>query len=238
MIIFCCGMSRSGSTVQHQIVKCVLRASGKRWYVCEMSQSSIRYTNSVHPPGSKIVVKSETYAGWASSFLGKEQAIGISIYRDYRDVVASLMWFYSERAKYMEDVERTGAFEQVIKGSGRQALEWQSAWEIEPNVTSFRYEDLWPNLGEMTEHIADILKVKLSAEQIAEIQAETSVDENLAKMEESDGWIVKGSYPLTKSHISPRRGEPGRYVDALTPAQVTKVEKIAGTWLKNHGYKV
>lgn len=235
MIIFCCGMSRSGSTVQYQIARHIaekyLGGVG-----IGMSYPNIKkklFDNAIE---SNIVVKSEQYIPWARDLLEKDLAIGIGIYRDYRDVVVSLMRFYRIRATYKEKVNRTGAFAQVIKNSGAQALRWQSRWETEKNVTFFRYEDFWPNLERMADNVAKLLNVSLSVSEIAEIEKMFTLDRNSERIDELDDWIDINDSLLTKAHISTNMGKPGQYMNVLTEKQIAIVEKDAGKWLENHGY--
>ena len=240
MIIFCCGMSRSGSTVQYQIVKQVMEATGVTFDLAGLHPHSwsIRKIKA-HYDKSNIIMKSEQCHDWQIELLNQDRAIGIGIYRDYRDVVASLMKFYGKRYEYFRDVERTGAFEEVIEQSGAQALRWQSAWEAQPNVTFFRYEDYWPQLGYgMPEQITNILSVKLNKLQLLDIGANTTIKSNLSRIDSMDEWIDTNDSLLTTAHISRRRGEPGSYVYVLDRDQRMQVEDIAGDWLKDHGYEV
>ena len=237
MIVFCCGMSRSGSTVQYQIAKRIVESKG-------VGTGRGHFTDSLKqelmdaPDNHLYIIKSEQCWPWMKHMLTLNMAVGIGIYRDFRDVVASLMWFYSMRAVHLDDVSRAGTFKEVSETTAKQALLWQSAWEVLPNVTFMRYESLWPNLSDMTEWVADKLDVALSQDEIRAIKEQCTLENNKHLIEEQDAWIDLDGDMFTKAHISPCNGRPGRYSEVLDEAQIRKIDRIGGRWLRSHGYNV
>lgn len=232
MIIFCCGMSRSGSTVQYQITKRLAEEhlGGRGLGMINQKKRIIigeRYRSET------IVVKSEQYQPWARDYFDAGVAVGIGIYRDFRDVVVSLMNFYSSRKDYKAHTDADGSFDDTLMNYAVPAMNWQSCWERRQNVFFLKYEDWWPNLERMTHPIAQILEISSDVE---DIEKEFTIARNRSRIAEIRQWIDLKDSLLTKNHIGLNDGRPGQYKLNLEKAQIAEVENIGGEWLKKHGY--
>jgi len=221
-------MSRSGGTLQYQLVH-ELVARRKLGRGIGMGTAIARGDGSVVNSGKWIVAKQEIAMLWALELL-RRGADGFGIYRDPRDVAASLMGFRSRQR------EREVPFEEIAPEL-KQALQWQRDWERSGRVTFYRYEDTRADWAAMLLDIAWKLGVGLEREEAAEIVELYSLDNNLARMEAQDRWLDFGDGSmLTKAHISEARGEPGQWRDVLTDEDVAIVWQIAGGWMEERGY--
>jgi hypothetical protein len=189
-------------------------------------------------PYRDIVVKTEQYHDWAGELLNNDLAIGVGIYRDFRDVVVSLMHFYKKRKEHNRKFHRDGRFGQVVSNSGMQAIRWQTAWEKCKNVTFLRYEDYWPLLERMTGDIADILDIEITDAQRSMIEIDFTIDKNLNRIADIEDWIDIKDSLLTKAHIGYYSGMPDQYREVLTQEQLKTVEMVGQDWLTKHGYEL
>lgn len=218
-IIFCCGMSRSGSTVQYQITK----------EIAESHVLSVGMGFGIGFKGEDAVIKTEPPKQHLIRLVEEDVAIAIGIYRDPRDVAASLM-------KWREKKGKDGSFEGVTE-EWQNAIIWWNAWEPLCSYRS-KYENVHPDkwylevLG-----IADILGVKMNVTEARLIAKKWSIKRNLARQEKQSRWMDFGTM-LTEAHVSDTMGM-SVWRDVLTDEQAHQVIEFAGEdWMKEHGYSI
>lgn len=240
MIVICCGMSRSGSTVQYQIVKEILERNdiGRGEGLLKAPNLVRKYANSpnIH------AIKSEQPIPEALELFLKDpmKIVCFGIYRDFRDVFVSLMNFFSARKQHFGNrVDLTGSFDEVLAGSGRQAIAWQTWWESTDMVMWFRYSiQHASNFVPMIATVGMILTGDpLPSNQIVDIGNQFDRNKQLQRIQHQKAWISDKTM-LTRGHISKNAGKPGAYKMLLTDEQLCEVEKLGGKWLLAHGYKL
>lgn len=235
MYVFCCGMARSGGTLQYQLTKELVERKN-----LGRGGGEVHYASPRIPDRSGfIVVKTEPCQDWKASSVRNGAAKAVNIYRDCRDVVVSLMRFFRLQREWIPNHFRSPEFGAITAGDHIVALDHQTQWEELPGIYSSKYEDVWPDRWhEEVMRIAEYLGIKVSEEEAREIAAEYSVVKNIERMAKIDGWWQPRRTLLTREHISPLRGKPGIWKDVLTQEQVMVVERIAGDWLVSHGYEL
>jgi len=233
MYVFCCGIARSGGTLQYQLTKELVERKG-----LGKGGGQIHFASPIASSGNEfVVVKTEPCQDWKAAAVRTGAAKAVNIYRDCRDVVASLMRFYGLQREWIPNHQRSPKFNAITADGCIVALDYQMEWESLLGIHSSRYEDVWPDSWhEEVVRIAEYLGIKVSGEEAREIAAEYSIVKNLKRMAEIDGWWQPHRTLLTRGHISPRQGEPGTWKDVLTLEQVMIVERIAGDWLVSHSY--
>jgi hypothetical protein len=215
-LLMCCGMGRSGSTLQYQIAAEVISRLGLGRGIGFGTGVSVGEFDEEH---DWLVCKHEN----PKPELMDLSDMAISIHRDPRDVVCSFMRWRGMQGKY-EDFE--SAWEETIV-----AVNWFSAWEPMCKHIS-RYEDF--DIAAEARKIAYHFGLKLGddADRIAELY---SVESNLERMSEMQGHWMNPSTMLTVAHIG-ESGGASVWRETLTVAQVAIIEGRLGNWMEEHGY--
>lgn len=223
--VFCCGMSRSGGTLQYQWVKELIESY-------ELG-GGVGFPEGTWAIKGVSVFKTEQCQAWMTKMISEGEAVGVGTYRDPRDVAVSLMHFFKERYKHNEEYKWTGSFEEVISTHLPAAIKWQGLWEQVPGILWQPYEMIMESPLLCVMQIAGFLS--LSSEHAPSIVEKYSLDRNVRRQRGIDGWIDRWNSMLTKEHISPRRGR-STWETALTREQVNQVEASCKDWMKDHGY--
>ena len=220
-IVICCGMSRSGSTVQYQLVKAILEETG--W------GRGIGFSNKWDNK-EKVIVKAERYAPWLGELLDSGKAIGVSIHRDPRQVALSLLHFYTKRSEWQDGPLPT--WYDVIGDWLPKAIDWHNSWTAH-GVQSFCYED---NRAHRLAWVCAIaVGVDPETVDIVGIAGRFSLARQLERTNNMLKWIDNTDTLLTQSHISPSLGRP-TWKNKLTVNQVFDVQSVAGGWMKRYNY--
>lgn len=220
MLIFCCGMPRSGGTLLYQLVKEIAETGN----VCK----GRGFPKEKYKSG---VVKTDTCQPWMIERV-KKGALAFGTYRDFRDIVVSLRTFYTRRAFARYDRKRW-TVDDVLRYR-HNILETYYCWQ--PCATWFQYEDV--GLARtIIDTVSDALNVSLSFVQKRDMVSWYSIKANEKRIEKQKAWMDAGSGSmLTKIHISETRGK-STWKEALSKEDLAKVMTVGGGWLKEHGYK-
>jgi hypothetical protein len=238
MWVFCCGMRRSGSTVQYQLTAEIVESRGVGRRLGYLRPQQFLQTYEEHQSKDEfLVVKSHAYIEDATELFSSGKAKAIYVYRDIRDVVVSVM------------VKGNRSFWRVIlSGFVDKILEQYSRWSQVEDILISRYETMVTDLKGEALRIADFLDIDLdefSARQIAE---KYSIDRQMKRIRSSDfenhavqiGQRRSTMYDpislLHNDHIY--SGEAGQWRAALSPFQTGVVEYLAYDWLVGMGYPI
>lgn len=237
MWIFCCGMQRSGSTLQFQITAQLVEAAGlgKRveWVRPELF-GKLRKAHAADP-GWKVFKMHVCTDKMANEF-HQQNAMGVYVYRDLRDVMVSMMRKYNI------------AFEALLDGGFvDDCLLHYQRWTSLPRVLVSKYETMMANLVDEVARIASHLGVALRADQYRQIAAEHSMAQQKQRIEaaKNDGNLRRGVVdsvrfdPHTNLHTNHiHEGEIGGWKNALSREQIARLEAHAGDWLQARGYEL
>lgn len=213
MIIFCCGMRRSASTLQYHIVRELL-PDYDDWGWTPWQEFDTKYN------GNDAILKCHPfipeYSLVASNLFESGQAKAIYIYRDIRDVVASLL-----------RTERIMGMNYALENDIRAIIENFYKWTSINNVYIARYESVVNNISQMIREIADFLEVvTIDADYLADKYSL----ENQRKRQPLDKWDEYTT--MHPGHIG--TGAIGQY---LPQDKLDVVMSIASDWLKEQGYE-
>ncbi|MCG3119041.1 MAG: hypothetical protein ALAOOOJD_01369 [bacterium] len=236
MWIFCCGMQRSGSTLQFQITAQLVEAAGlgKRveWVKPELFGKLRKAL--ADEPGWKVFKMHVCTDKMADEF-HRQNAMGVYVYRDLRDVMVSMIRKYDT------------TFETLLDGGFvDDCLLHYQRWTSLPRVLVSKYETMMADLANEVERIAAHLGITLRAEQYRQIAAEHNMAQQKQRIEaaKKDGNLRRGVVdsvrfdPYTNLHTNHiHEGEIGGWQAALAPEQVARLEAQAGNWLRAHGYE-
>lgn len=237
MWVLCCGMHRSGSTLQYQIATKVARfhpnAKVIGWVEGQLETQSRAHLDS---PDALYIAKLHNYDAMVAEFWVKHQPKAIYIYRDIRDVVVSTMHMQSWA---FDSLEMTSRVNEVLQNDLH--------WTRQPGILVSRYEEVMAEGGVAGEvrRIADYVGISLAADQIENIAQAVSFKENKRYIEQFDYENKGVQYARTSmdpqsllhdNHL--RSGASGQWQTELSAEEIALVETLAGDWLVTHGYSL
>jgi len=237
MWIFCGGMRRSGSTVQFQLTAALVEAAGKGRRIEWVKPDEFGKLRKQHADDTAWkVFKTHKCTDKVAKEFERQNAAGVYVFRDLRDVVVSVMRKYAL------------TFDQVLDSDLLEnCLEHYRRWTSMPRVLTSKYEDMTADLTREVERIAAHLDVTLPVEQYAQIAAEHSIERQKERIEEikkSDHLregVAKGTYfdPLTNLHTNHiHSGEVSGWKSVLSNEQAGRIEAKTADWLTAHGYEL
>jgi hypothetical protein len=226
MWVICGGMPRSGSTVQFQIAARIVESANAGTRVEWVNPNDfVRLREKYAGFHGMKVFKTHTLIDEIRREFDKNNAIGLYIYRDLRDVFVSSM------------VKESSDFSTVWKsGFLDRCTESFNAWTNLPGILVSRYEDVVLNLGTEVTHIANRLSIELSKEQVADIAEDYSIEKQKERMIRVKNMekIFDESELLHSNHIA--SGNTGQWRERLSALQVFRIELKVGWWLRKYGY--
>jgi sulfotransferase family protein len=235
MWIFCCGMARSGSTLQYQITSQLVE------------DANIGHRVAWHGAAGFAKVRKQ-YAGdmeWKvfkshffTSEMGEEfanGAKGIYIYRDIRDVIVSV-------ARKQEVSASTIIHDEFIY----KRLTNYTQWTLQPRVLVSRYDDIINNLPTEVRRIAEHLEINVDDRYCKQLADKYSLEAQKKRIAISiqtnnvtvldKGRTFNHHSLLHTNHI--QDGGINIWKETLSNYEIGKIEAIAGDWLSAHGYEL
>ena len=222
-VVICCGMSRSGSTLQYQLVREILEEAD--W------GRGVGFPNKWDKK-TKVIVKAERYAPWLGELLDGGKAVGLSIHRDPRQVALSLLHFYTKRSEWQDGPLPT--WYDVIGDWLPDAIDWHNSWTAH-GVQSFCYETLYDRLHRLAWLCAGAVGVDPTTIDIVGIAGRFSLTRQQERTDNMLKWLDNTDTLLTQSHISPSGGKK-TWENKLTVNQIFDVQSVAGGWMERWNY--
>lgn len=236
MWIFCCGMQRSGSTLQFQITARLVEETGLgrrvEWVPAEeFPQLRQKYADY---PGWKVF-KHHLCTGEMAAEFYRHNALGVYSFRDLRDVVVSIMRKYGL------------SFDQLWDGEFLpQTLFHYHRWTTLPRVLVSKYEDMVADLPGEVARIAAHLGIPCDRPRCERIASEYTLQRQRERIEEAKrlGRLRRGLAdvlydPYTNLHTDHiHAGEIGGWAKTLSVGQVALIEDYARDWLVARGYEL
>lgn len=235
MWVFCCGMQRSGSTLQFQIAAHLAEEAGVGKRVEWMDPERFPELRRKYESDQvwKVFKNHICTDEMAAEFL-RQNAVGLYVFRDLRDVVTSVMRKYSM------------TFDQLLRLRFlEECLDNFQKWTRLPRVLVSKYEDMVADLPQEVGRIAGHLGIPITAEKCKKIAQNYTVERQIERIEEAKkkGKLQKGSArdtffdPDSNLHVDHiRSGKVKGWEDFLTREQVAVIENKAGDWLIRNGY--
>lgn len=234
MWIFCCGMRRSGSTVQFQFTARLVEEAGLGRRVEWVRPAEFgRLRKQLAGINHWKVFKSHICTEKMAREFKRNNAMGVYIYRDLRDVFVSTMRKYNLS---FDDLFARGLLQDCVRQ--------YRLWTALPRVLVSKYEEMMAGMQTEVARIARHLGIAIDAETCARIAAEHSVEKQKERIEQArrSGNLRKGVAdslfdPQTNLHVNHiQSGAPGGWRQILTRDQISRIEAEFGEWLAAHGY--
>lgn len=228
--VFCVGMRRGGSTLQLQIVRHLLTPLYGEPTTLLATPETIE---SVLPDAAidrVHLIKCHKYLPCVEREIAAGRASGVGVFRDVRNVVASIVRKY--------DVP---AFA-YVHGGLQTLLDENAAWERVSGVYVGKYETMTADIAAEAKTLASQLGVPCSDEAAAAIADELSPDRQEQRIAETTDWAGQGDNaydPKTLMHRNhTRSGGDSKAAELLSPAVVAALEHQAAGWLRSRGYEL
>ena len=235
MWIFCCGMQRSGSTLQFQITARLVEESGlgKRleWVKCE-HWPALR-DQYADDEGWKVF-KNHTCTDEMVSEFHRQNAVGVYVFRDLRDVFVSAMKKYSTPFELLWE---SGFLEGCLQNFQR--------WTNLPRVLVSKYEELIMDLPGEVERVATHVGIRFERSKYEQIASQYTIGKQMERIEEAKKGdslrqgFVNGPYFDPRSNLHTDHINAGTidgWKDVLSTQQIALIEDKAGDWLVANGY--
>jgi FkbM family methyltransferase len=228
----CCGMSRSGSTLQYQIIKDLFSINNIGTPIGYLNGKDLLKRIINEKKSEKhFLVKCHDYIKLPEE-IDQTCIDYIYSYRDIRDVVVSIM--QKENKSFNEVL--TPYFSQSL-------LENQLKIEAIKHLYVSRYNNLTSNLHEEIFRLAIFLQIDFEKKQLEKLATKYSLENQRKKINEIDfenegiqkyGAKYSKETLFHKNHIT--SGECGNYKQALTSLEIAIIQKQWKNWLSDHNF--
>lgn len=228
MIILCAGMSRSGSTLQYQLIKGLVESQGVgygygSWNIKNVleNKNDDRYR----------VYKSEPWLYEYQHLINH----AFSIIRNPFDVVISLYRFRLAK-EYYACTGRPITLRSIIDDEMFRIMQWIQWWEYN-GAYIIRYEDVFPdNINLILQQAAEIFCLTMTDKEEKYLVETCSIDNNLEKIAEQKQWFDFTDSMLTLGHIGPNAGKPGEWKKLLGESEKEAMMPYCEEFMCRHGY--
>lgn len=231
MLIICCGMMRSGSTLQYQLTVEILEKTGKGTGWGEIRHGNCHEILGKDSSSLMKVVKVHQFRHLkgVKEAIADKQAKGIYSYRDIRDVTVSLMKM--RKATFERLVFETGEIKECI----RDFYNWTNL----DDMLISRYDTMVNNLPQEVLKIAHHLNIDIAQKDAQEIANHYSIEKQKKRIEKWKINKVHGNSYDPKSLLHANHinfGKQSQWNEVLTPIQVAYLESMGKDWLSLVNY--
>jgi len=236
-LALCCGMIRSASTLQYQVVSELVERNGlgQRAGFADPQTVSRILKQADATPGL-TVVKVHEILPQLESRIAQGGIRAFYTFRDLRAVAVSVM-------------RRWGIpFTQVIARNGwlDAAVTCSNHWLSMPGVCVSRYEDMLLELPAEIGRWAGALDLSITDTQAGELAEQFAIDAQKERLRKMSAWqstapgapdgYFDADSPLHPEHIDD--GSLDAWKEKLERWQVRQIESRFSSWLRDHGYPV
>lgn len=228
--VICCGMMRSGSTLQYQIVKEIVEMNeiglGLGYF---NNNDLIKTLSAFHNDNTTYVVKIHHYFELPTG-LSKNDFKFIYSFRDIRDVVVSLMNF--EQKEFINIFNQFRFYQLQVQ---------HYRWLKKNGIYISKYEDFVLDIPREIINISSFLNIDISESSIKRLSKKLSISQqehqivNSQTIEKYDCTYSPETL-LHKNHIN--SGEIGQWKDQLSNFQIASVEYSWKDWLLQNNYSL
>ena len=236
MWTFCCGMPRSGSTLQFLLTKALVESTpnGESLGFVNNPEQFLSERARLDGQMHNVVLKSHRFLPEFGEVFEQQEGKAVYVYRDLRDAVVSI----NKQRNMPFDYGHAQHFV-------TRALAMYEDWQAIDNLHITSYERLVSNTKDEIWRIAEYLGISITDDIATRIDAEHGLEMQASYINsfdfESDG-IKKASAkydPETQLHYNHiNSGASDQWRTQLNREQIVFIESLAGDWLDRKGYKL
>lgn len=235
MWIFCCGMKRSGSTLQYNIARDIVEALDIGVGVGYVeAQEFASFSRKYLDDNKYYIIKSHTFIPEYQALYNSNQALALFTYRDIRDVILSLT---RKNSQSFYNILLNGEIQEIIQND--------ALWSSIDGTQRSKYEEFVNNLeGEIT-HIANHLNLRIDKNIINQIIQNNNIDSQKTKIERFDFKnVARYSHEIAympdtlfhPNHI--QSGKIAEWKTYFSHSQIILIELLTCQWLTENGYEI
>lgn len=240
MWVFCGGMFRSASTLQFQITTRLVKDADMGEQIGWID--AYRFAETQRTYGNKEgfkVVKVHVCTEPIQAEFTQNNALGIYIFRDVRDVFSSYLKQRQKSFKFLWD-------ESFLE----TCLNNYKIWTSLPNMLISTYQEVMDNLPEEVHRIAQHLNLKVSPAECKKIADEYSLESQQQRIKRFRNQLLQTPLNpndhreivdyhdeetlLHMNHID--SAKHGRWREDLSPEEVTLIEEKVMEWCNQNSY--
>ncbi len=233
--VICCGMRRSASTLQYQIVDEILKLKKLGFGIGYFEPGQICSEFSKIDSVQFVAAKTHDYFNEAKELNESGKLKVIFSYRDIRDIIVSSMYKWYN-----------GKFENTYNENYISILKKSySNWITLNDIYKNSYEEIIANLELEVSSIASYLKIKLTNSEIKRIANDLNLESQKKRIMNmnfsKEGVKTKfGTYdPLTQLHSNHiRSGKQQQWKIDLSNYQVALIQRDWKEWLLENKYTI
>jgi hypothetical protein len=236
-LVICCGMPRSGSTLQYQIVveivKRVSLGNGMGWIRTCSSQDLL---SKIEESDTWLIIKIHDYRQITDikSLICDKRVLLLYSYRDLRDVAVSIA-----------HKDNTKVISLILSDFFDKVLENYYFWTGFPKTFISQYETMTEDLSGEIQRIADYLQIDLDQSTVSQIGQKLSLDNQRKRIanfdfnnkgKRSGASVFDPDTLLHGNHIF--SGLSQQWKKELISLEVALIEASSEKWLSETGYGV
>ena len=236
--IFCVGMRRGGSTLQFQLARRLTESAfgstrtvlvtpetvTRRLAECDAESEMKSETKT---EADCVLLKCHRFLPEAAALAADGRATLLYVYRDIRDVVASIVRKY--------DAPEFA----YVHGGLRSLLDENRQWESTSGIYIARYESMTADLTGEAQRLSGHLGLPLADGEAERIAADLSPARQRERIAEGRSRVGEGQNrydPETLMHANHVRADGEASFRTLSPWTVAALEDQAADWLTARGY--
>ena len=231
IFIFCCGMRRSASTLQYNIVKEILEKSNSGMALGYAESGEIeKLIKKNKDNNGYFVIKVHDFFPLAEELLNEGKAKIIFSYRDIRDIIVSSMYKWN-LGNF--DITYNYNYVNILKQSYYK-------WTTLKDVYSSAYEDIIKDLQKEVSEICNYLNIILSKNDIKEIADQVSFEKQKSYLKQNKKFIktpfgeMDSDTLLHKNHL--RSGKIKQWETELNKFQIATIQRDWKEWILKNNY--
>jgi hypothetical protein len=234
-LVVCCGMIRSGSTLQYQVVADLLEQRGLGQRAGFVEKKNFRQVRAqLENMTGLSVIKIHDFLPEIEPWLKLEKTKIFYTFRDLRSVAASVMRIW--KAPFSDVIRPNGWLDSAVAADAR--------WRAFPGVTVSRYEDLVQSLPSEVGRWATALGLELTPQEVEDVSARFSIPAQQERIRQA-GLPEEGAQSSAIETFDPKSLLHARHITdgseegwkkELSPDQIKQIEDQYSGWLQQHGF--
>lgn len=244
MWVFCCGMYRSASTLQFQIVSQLVKEADIGQQIGWIDAQRFLEVRSSYQSDKQLkVVKVHQFTDAIGKEFTQNNALGVYTFRDIRDVYVSMM---QQQQKSFDDIWNWHGREFI-----QTCLDNYKQWTNLPRVLVSQYENIFQNIPQEVKRIARHLNINFDVDKCQNIASLFTLEQQKERIQKFTTQLMQTSLNphdhretvdyhdedslLHINHINAAKS--GVWHEYLSTEEVTKIENKVKSWCNDNKHE-